>query len=174
MNYRTRRFGKVKKSFNFSLLLIGLVVVFSLGRLPAGGEKDFGMLAFNTSREGLAPPRESSLAGHGLQGWGFSAPLGFKLNEGYPKPRVFTPNGDNTNEEVTFKYENINLSSIVCWIYDIKGAVVRQLDIEGLEEEGEFTWDGKDEDRNIVNSGIYIYQIEVEGQTINGTVVLAK
>ena len=97
---------------------------------------------------------------------------GFKLDEGYPRPRVFTPNGDGNNEQVTFEYENDKESSIVCWIYDIRGSVVRQLDIVGSGDE--FTWDGKDEDGNIAPSGIYIYQIEVEGQTINGTIVLAK
>ncbi len=74
--------------------------------------------------------------------------------------------------DVTFEYENIDENSVVCWIYDIRGSVVRQLDIVGSGDE--FTWDGKDEDGNIAPSGIYIYQIEVEGQTINGTIVLAK
>lgn len=148
MNYRIKRFGKAKKNFKFYLLLISVIVVFNFGLLSAEEERDAEMLAFNISASG------------------------FKLNEGYPKPRVFTPNGDNRNEEVTFSYENDKESSIVCWIYDIRGSVVRQLDIVGSGDE--FTWDGKDEDGNIVRSGIYIYQIEVEGQAINGTIVLAK
>jgi len=174
MNYRTEKFGKVKKRFQFFLLLISIIVISNLALLSAGGQSDGEMLALNTVQEGLAPPRESSLAGHGEGNWGFSSPSGFKLDEGYPRPRVFTPNGDIKNDKVAFSYKNDNLSSIVCWIYDIKGSVVRQLDIAGLEDEGEFTWDGKDEDGNIVSSGIYIYQIEVEGKTINGTIVLAK
>lgn len=148
MNYRTERFGKVKRGFGFSLLLISIILVFNFGLLSAGGEEDTEMLAFNISASG------------------------FKLDEGYPRPRVFTPNGDGNNEQVTFEYENIDENSIVCWIYDIRGSVVRQLDIVGSGDE--FTWDGKDEDGNIAPSGIYIYQIEVEGQTINGTIVLAK
>jgi gliding motility-associated-like protein len=148
MNYRTERLGKVKRGFGFSLLLISIILVFNFGLLSAGGEGDAEMLAFNISASG------------------------FKLDEGYPRPRVFTPNGDGNNEQVTFEYENIDENSIVCWIYDIRGSVVRQLDIVGSGDE--FTWDGKDEDGNIAPSGIYIYQIEVEGQTINGTIVLAK
>lgn len=132
----------------FSLLLISIILVFNFGLLSAGGEGDAEMLAFNISASG------------------------FKLDEGYPRPRVFTPNGDGNNEQVTFEYENIDENSIVCWIYDIRGSVVRQLDIVGSGDE--FTWDGKDEDGNIAPSGIYIYQIEVEGKTINGTIVLAK
>lgn len=173
MNYKTGRFRKIKRRFEFSLLLISIIVVFNFALLSAGGEGDAEMLALNTSREGWAPPRESSLAGHGLPDWKFSAASGFKLNKGYPRPRVFTPNGDTRNDEVTFKYENIEEKHIVCWIYDIKGSVVRQLDIVG-DGGDKFTWDGKDEDGKIVPSGIYIYQIEVEGQTINGTIVLAK
>jgi len=149
MNYRTERFGKAKRRFQFFLLLIGIIVVSNFALLSAGGEGDTEMLAFNISASG------------------------FKLDEGYPRPRVFTPNGDGNNEQVTFEYENIDENSIVCWIYDIKGSVVRQLDIVGGGED-KFTWDGKDEDGNIVPSGIYIYQIEVEGKTINGTIVLAK
>ncbi len=149
MNYRTERLGKVERRFGFSLLLISIILVFNFGLLSAGGEEDAEMLAFNISASG------------------------FKLDKGYPRPRVFTPNGDGNNEQVTFEYENIDENSIVCWIYDIKGSAVRQLDIVGGGED-KFTWDGKDEGGNIVPSGIYIYQIEVEGQTINGTIVLAK
>lgn len=173
MNCRTKRFGKAKRSFKFYLLLISIIVVWNFGLFSAGGEGNNEMFAFNTPQEGLGPPRESSFVGHGAGDWEFRSPSGFKLEEGWPKPRVFTPNGDTINEEVTFKYENIKESSIVCWIYDIKGRVVRQLDIVETGE-NKFTWDGKDEDGNVVRSGIYIYQIEVEGQTINGTIVLAK
>ncbi len=148
MNYKTGRFGKVKRIFEFPLLLIGIIVVFNFGLLSAGGEKDAEMLAFNISASG------------------------FKLNEGYPKPRVFTPNGDGSNEQVTFEYKNLEERSIVCWIYDIKGAAVKQLDIDPLKDK--FSWDGKDENNDVAPSGIYIYQIEVEGRTINGTIVLAK
>jgi len=172
MNCRTEKFGKAKRSFKFYLLLISIIAVWDFSLLWAGGEGDAEMLAFNTSKKGLAPPGESILAGQGTGNWESSSPSGFKLNEGYPRPRIFTPNGDTSNEEVTFKYENINESSIVCWIYDIKGAVVRQLDIESWKTE--FTWDGRDENKKVAPSGIYIYQIEVEGQTINGTIVLAK
>jgi len=168
MSYRTGIFGKVKRSSNFSLLLTSIVVILNFGILAAGGEEDFGMLAFNTQRQGI-------LAGRGSPDLKFATSSGFKLKKGYPRPRIFTPNDDGENEQVTFSYENnVNLNSIVCWIYDIRGAAIRQLDIEGLEDEGEFVWDGKDENKDVAPSGIYIYQIEVEGQTINGTIVLAK
>jgi len=155
----------VKRSFNFSLILTSIVLILNFGILAAGGEEDPGMLAFNIMNQ-------SSLAGRGSLDLKFATSSGFRLKEGYPRPRIFTPNGDGKNEVVTFEYENINESSVVCWIYDIKGTVIRQLDIESWKDK--FTWDGKDENKNVAPSGIYIYQIEVEGQTINGTIVLAK
>jgi gliding motility-associated-like protein len=148
-------------------------MVWNFGLFSAGGEEDAEMLAFNTSKKGLAPPRESSLDGQGSGNRELFSSSGFTLNEGYPRPRLFTPNGDGRNEEVTFEYENIKESSIVCWIYDIKGAVVRQLDIVETGE-NKFTWNGRDENKEVAPSGVYIYQIEVEGKTINGTIVLAK
>lgn len=173
MNYRTEKCGKVKRRLRIFLFLISIIIVSNFALLSAGEENDAQMFAFNACGEGWALPRECSLLGHGLPDRKFSAASGFKLDEGYPRPRVFTPNGDGSNEQVTFEYENINESSIVCWIYDIRGSVVRQLDIVETGE-NRFTWDGEDEEGNIVPSGIYIYQIEVEGQTINGTIVLAK
>ncbi|NIM03078.1 T9SS type A sorting domain-containing protein [bacterium] len=173
MNYKTERFGKAETRLWIFLFLISIIIVSNFAILSARGEKDAEMFAFNACGEGLAPSRKSSLLGHGLPDRKFSATSGFRLDEGYPRPRVFTPNGDGSNEQVTFEYENINESSIVCWIYDIRGSVVRQLDIVETGE-NRFTWDGEDEEGNIVPSGIYIYHIEVEGQTINGTIVLAK
>ena len=173
MNYRKERFGKVKRRFGFSLLLISIIVVSNFALLSAGGE-DFKILALSASRDRPASLNEISSAVKSSSDWGYAEASGFRLKEGSPSPRIFTPNGDIKNDEVAFSYKNANLSSIVCWIYDIKGSVVRQLDIEGLEDEGEFTWDGKDENNDVAPSGIYIYQIEVEGKTINGTIVLAK
>jgi len=165
MNKRKSIFEKRKKNFNFCLILTTIVIL-NFGLLLARSDRGLEMLAFN-------PGSGSKVTGQSTAEWKSLATLGFELKEGYPRPRVFTPNGDGRNEVVTFSYENANESSIVCWIYDMKGAVVRQLDI--IEDgENRFTWDGKDEDGDIVPSGIYIYQIEVEGQTINGTIVLAK
>ena len=172
MNYKTGRFGKVKRKFEFFLLLISIILVFSFGILSAGGE-DFKILALNASRDRPASLNEISSAVTSSSDRESPQAYGFRLEEGSPSPRIFTPNDDGKNEEVIFKYENISESNIVCWIYDIKGAAVKQLDIVGSGD-GEFTWDGKNEDGDVVRSGIYIYQIEVEGQTINGTIVLAK
>jgi gliding motility-associated-like protein len=94
----------------------------------------------------------------------------FTLNDVYP--RIFTPNGDGLNDVVKFSYANPNNKGVVCRIFDVRGALVRQLDIGDTETS--FEWDGKDEKGRIAPSGVYIYQLEAGGKVINGTVILAK
>ncbi len=94
----------------------------------------------------------------------------FTLNKVWP--RIFTPNNDGLNDVVQFQYDNPNTKGIVCRIFDIRGALVRQLDIG--QTETSFTWDGKDEKGKVALSGVYIYQLEGEGKVVNGTVILAK
>jgi GTP-binding protein len=52
-------------------------------------------------------------------------------------------------------------------IYDVNGRRVREL-------RGNSTWDGRDDDNMIVESGLYIYQIKRAGKIISGTIVVAK
>ena len=172
MKYRKERFGKMKMNFKFYLLLIVIMVVWNFCLFSARGG-DIKMLALNASRDKPASLNEISSVVRSFSGWESPQASGFRLKEGSPSPRIFTPNGDTINEKVIFRYENDEESSIVCWIYDIRGAVVRQLDVVETGE-NEFFWDGKDENNDLVPSGVYIYQIEVEGKTINGTIVLAK
>jgi len=94
----------------------------------------------------------------------------FTLNKVYP--RIFTPNNDGLNDVVNFEYANPNNKGVVCRIFDLRGALVRQLDIG--QTETSFIWDGKDEKRKVAPSGVYIYQLEGEGKVVNGTVILAK
>jgi len=94
----------------------------------------------------------------------------FTLNKVWP--RIFTPNNDGLNDAVYFEYANPNNRGVVCRIFDVRGALVRQLDIG--QTETSFAWDGKDEKGKVVSSGVYLYQLEAEGKVINGTVVVAK
>ena len=87
-------------------------------------------------------------------------------------PRVITPNGDGWNDEAYFEYANPKRHSVVMRIYDIRGRVKRMLEVGG--NESSFAWDGKDENGDVVPSGIYIYQIEGKGEVINGTIVVAR
>jgi len=127
-------------------------------KLGARTDADEQVLTIKTRKLGIYKIKESFAATE------------FTLNKVYP--RIFTPNNDGLNDAVNFEYDNPNEKGVVCRIFDIRGALVRQLDIG--QTETSFAWDGKDEKRKVAPSGVYIYQLEAEGKVINGTVILAK
>ncbi|MBN2408010.1 MAG: hypothetical protein JXJ19_09980 [Elusimicrobia bacterium] len=105
----------------------------------------------------------------------------FTLNTVYP--RIFTPDLPSEEEPIVndtkvsvnsvhFFFENPNFAEVTIKIFDITGAEVKR----NLRREGEnsMVWDGRDDDGNVVRGGIYIYQIESDGEVINGTIVVAK
>ncbi|MBN1385261.1 MAG: gliding motility-associated C-terminal domain-containing protein [Elusimicrobia bacterium] len=98
--------------------------------------------------------------------------VGFKLIE--VKPGIITPNGDNRNDRLIVIYENPNDSNVSGRIITISGHYVADMLVDPDINNPKITWDGKYDSGDAVPSGIYIYQIEVEGEVINGTVVVAK
>lgn len=83
-----------------------------------------------------------------------------------PKEKIITPaSADGSNDFAVFGAigpgDTIN-------IFDVTGRRVRQLKNDNT------IWDGKDENGNIVESGLYVYQIKVPGKMINGTIAVAK
>jgi len=127
-------------------------------KLGAKTDTDEQVLTIKTKKLGMYKIKESFAATE------------FTLNKVWP--RIFTPNNDGLNDVVNFQYDNPNQKGVVCRIFDIRGALVRQLDIG--QTETSFAWDGKDEKGKVALSGVYIYQLEGEGKVINGTVILAK
>ena len=98
-------------------------------------------------------------------------------DDGQVSPRIFTPNGDNTNDSVSFTFANPSPSdtSQQGRIFDIQGRRVYDLDMSNsTSTEIKATWSGMGIDGNVARSGIYIYQIETSTKVFNGTVVLAK
>jgi hypothetical protein len=93
-------------------------------------------------------------------------PAGPLTDDDYrPKEKIITPaTVDGYNDFATFGAlgpdDTVN-------IFDIRGRRVKHL-------KDDFTWDGKDEDGRLVESGIYIYQIHIPGRMISGTIVVAK
>ncbi len=85
---------------------------------------------------------------------------------------IFTPNGDNHNDEIILYYENPYSSPIAGRIYDLFGRFVNDLDKN--EEEECLIWDGKDINGRKVNAGIYIYQIECGNKIVKGFVIVAR
>ena len=95
----------------------------------------------------------------------------------YVIPRIFTPGDDMWNKVVRLHFDNqYDKQCSAAKIFDIRGALVRDLtlEIEYTPGAAEICWDGKDENGNIVPSGVYIYQIETDKEVINGTIVVAR
>ena len=86
-------------------------------------------------------------------------------------PPIFTPNGDHTNDYVFFYYEGYQPTSRGGKIFDLSGSLVREIT---EDVPGQMKWDGKNSAGDIMESGIYIYQIQAGTEFISGSVVLAK
>ena len=57
-------------------------------------------------------------------------------------------------------------------LYNLNGVLIKSLIAELGEKE--LKWDGKNENGEIVESGIYIYQVQVGDSFETGTIILAK
>ncbi len=105
-----------------------------------------------------------------------SAPTETKLRIfAKPYPNPFTPLSPDTNfNQVVFPARAIEDASgeFTVLIYDIDGMLVKTL--TALPGETELTWDGRDETGEIVESGVYVYQLQVGENFKTGTVILAK
>ncbi len=90
-------------------------------------------------------------------------------------PRIFTPNGDGANDVVVFQFGEGNLDgkTISGEIFDLSGTKVADLS-PGPDPSVTLIWDGKASNGSLVSGGIYVYQISVNGVSVNGTVVVAK
>ncbi len=88
-------------------------------------------------------------------------------------PRIFTPNGDTFNDKARFELDNPEQLPVGGAVFDLNGARVAQLK-SGTDATSVLLWDGKDVDGQVVAGGIYIYQIEFQGKTATGTVVVAR
>jgi hypothetical protein len=98
----------------------------------------------------------------------------FRMAQGSPYPRVITPNG-NENRRVFFFFDNPAGDPIRGTIYDLRGAHVRDLQINSQSPTGNsLVWDGRDNQGAVVPSGIYLYKISAADETITGTVVVAR
>ncbi|MBI4422270.1 MAG: gliding motility-associated C-terminal domain-containing protein [Elusimicrobia bacterium] len=91
---------------------------------------------------------------------------------------VITPNGDGLNDRAFFCFDNPRDSDVSGVVYDLRGARVARLLREGqagcpLGSAEKLTWDGR-ADGHPAAGGIYLYQIQAEGQTITGTVMVVR
>jgi hypothetical protein len=88
-----------------------------------------------------------------------------------PSERVFTPLVSGQNNTVTFN--GISDQAYTLNIYDVSGRKARTISYPDMA-----VWDGKDENGQVVESGVYIYQIETQingsRKLVSGTVTVAK
>ncbi len=104
------------------------------------------------------------------------AAINISLRQTIPS-KIFTPNGDGINDLFTLIVDNPS-GSVMSQkkIYDLSGFEIADLAVVGDETASTvvLTWNGKDNKSDAVPGGIYIYQLQSEGQSINGTVVVAR
>jgi gliding motility-associated-like protein len=81
-----------------------------------------------------------------------------------PAERIFTPNGDGVNDNLTF---NAPLPGLRISIFDAQGRKVRGLD-------GNNVWNGRKDDGDMAETGVYVYKVETDGLTVTGTVGVAR
>jgi len=94
---------------------------------------------------------------------------------GEPFPNPFTPLSNNpAYNRVVFPARAIEDAegAFSVLIFDINGMLVREL--TGEPGARELEWDGRDEDSEIVESGVYIYQLQLGDSFKTGTVIVAK
>ncbi len=105
-----------------------------------------------------------------------SAPIEKRLrifDKPYPNP--FTPLSPNEDfNQVVFPARTLEDASgeFTVRIYDIDGMLVKTL--AALPGETELAWDGRDETGEVVESGVYVYQLQVGDSFKTGTLIVAK
>ena len=84
------------------------------------------------------------------------------------------------NPETWIPYQLANDTDVEISIYDINGALVRQLDL-GYQQAGYYTnrsraayWDGRNEFGEWVATGIYFYQLRADNMSLIRKMVILK
>lgn len=92
-----------------------------------------------------------------------------------PYPNPFTPlSGDSDFNTVVFPKRTIEdgEGEFKVLLFNLNGVLVKSLTAQ-LDED-ELRWDGRNESGDIVESGIYIYQLQVGDNFDTGTIIVAK
>ncbi len=92
-----------------------------------------------------------------------------------PYPNPFTPlSPDEDFNRIVFPARALEETSgeFTVLIFDIDGMLVKTL--TALPGETELIWDGRDEAGEIVESGVYVYQLQVGESFKTGTLIVAK
>ena len=97
------------------------------------------------------------------------------LGEVKVEPRPFSPFAD---EHARFAFVVGNIEEgreVVLKIYNLTGRSIRQLAQTGSARTYQFEWDGRDESGRVVEPGLYLYEVGIEGsgKARRGTFVVA-
>jgi hypothetical protein len=87
---------------------------------------------------------------------------------------IFTPNGDGYNDEANIPCEDQNSTGA---IYTRDGQEVRESlgqPVRSQDNRWYLQWDGRDDEDDVVPSGVYIYQVDNDGDKTTGTIVVAR
>jgi gliding motility-associated-like protein len=96
----------------------------------------------------------------------------FSFDQAGVSNRFITPNGDGKNDTVVFSYDNPRDASVRVRILDVRGRVVAPELPQGPISNSR-VWDARSGGA-IVPSGVYLYQIDAEGHTYSGSIVILK
>jgi len=99
----------------------------------------------------------------------------FHLAKGSPYPRLITPHDATQNNRVFFFFDNPADEQISGTIYDLRGAKVRDIQVDGLSPTpNSMVWDGRDSTGSIVPTGVYLYRIRAGKEAASGSLVVAE
>ena len=90
------------------------------------------------------------------------------LNNLDTSTRVLTPNGDGVNDDLVAVFDLVNVlvpRPLTFSVFDLSGRRVHNVDLDATAGRTEFSWDGRNDDGNLVPPGLYIVDITVSGDT---------
>lgn len=108
----------------------------------------------------------SQVTGFQEAGTSAYAPTAFRLLQNYPNP---------FNPSTTIVYETAGTANVRVRIFDTRGALIRDL-LHEAQSSGlhQVVWDGMDNTRAHVASGVYISVVQCGGQVLSRTMILMK
>ncbi|NKB66509.1 MAG: T9SS type A sorting domain-containing protein [Candidatus Latescibacteria bacterium] len=81
---------------------------------------------------------------------------------------IITPNGDGRNDALQVELDLVNViepRSLQLRLYDLSGRLVQVVDQESTAGQQVFTWNGRDPGGELVPPGIYIVELNVDGDS---------
>ena len=90
------------------------------------------------------------------------------LNNLDTSTRVLTPNGDGVNDDLVAVFDLVNVlvpRPLTFSVFDLSGRRVHNVDLDATAGRTEFSWDGRNDDGNLVPPGLYIVDITVSGDS---------